>query len=488
MTPRPVSTKFLAPITAGVRLGGHDYKLTEKSSQNVEIQKTIPYYFGKYEFPLQYAQQYGKNMSGVMQDIELGKTILMLPQFQIPEAQKLTQQRLPDIRVNQLFKQLDDKLTAQQLPHLTIKDNFLESDQQQAQGFQHQVQVQQFAKNLIKQDYLVNQHGQPVRIAYDITYPIVKQVEVPVKVEKIVEKPVHITRYIEKPVPVPQPYPVEKIVEKPIHVPVQVTKYIDRPYPVEVRVPIPQPYPVEKIVQKIVKQPYPVEVRVPVQVEKVIEKKVPVPHYIEKPITVEKIVEKPVPHYVDRPYPVEVKVPVPQPFYVEVPRPIHVHSRHYHPLQVQRQNVPIRTTVIQVPLYNTNEQYAQQSQQLSYVFPNPYAYAPQINQYLPPNQHAGFQNAYVPQPQANNGYLPPHTSHDCNPLSGNVNIRNEYAKLEADHSLLPPKLSGIKYTRSFRSARSKFDDSSIRMEYGFKPPLIPSPEIDEQGRPIEKSD
>ncbi|CAG9824355.1 unnamed protein product [Phaedon cochleariae] len=526
VTPRPISTQFLAPITAGIRLQNIEHyeqndKTEQKSNEYVQIQESVPYYLGKFEYPVASDEQVSANYSfensidyRAKGDLELGKILLLLPEP--PRAEKLVQRP---------FDEVDNHLTAQQLPNSQIKDQFQEAQrhvessaqitgdslastqiiqdlQQQISEYQHKYREnnqKETSENDNKNSNLYRVHltqnppeitriiqqPYPVRVPYEVPYPVVKQIPVPVTYQRVVEKPVHITKYVEKPVPVPQPYPVEKVVEKPVHIPVQVTRYIDRPYPVEVRVPYPQPYPVEKLVHNIIRQPYPVEVKVPYPVEKIVEKKVHVPHYIDKPVTVEKIVEKPVthyvdrpypvekivekpvPHYVDRPYPVEVKVPVPQPFYVrvEVPRP--------HPIGVNQ--------AYQRGLYqHILEQNAQQSQQQAF-FSNPYAYAPQINQYLPPRKEIVINNGYLPPKQFSTGYLPPATTADC--THGHTGVNSN------DHiGLLPPRIGdGRTYMRRFRSAR-QFDDNSVRMEYGFMPPMVPSLEIDDKGNPIEKGE
>ncbi|XP_066261613.1 uncharacterized protein [Euwallacea similis] len=90
VTPRPVSSKFLAPITAGVQLQhieeqqSEDSKTIEiqkKATLEVEVQKTIPHYLGMYEYPLGYdGGENGTNVEGkAVQNIELGKTLLYFP-------------------------------------------------------------------------------------------------------------------------------------------------------------------------------------------------------------------------------------------------------------------------------------------------------------------------------------------------------------------------------------------------------------------------
>ncbi|KAJ8922107.1 hypothetical protein NQ315_004039 [Exocentrus adspersus] len=522
VTPRPVSSNFLAAITAGVRLQNIEVQSNDsvnpvKEQYKVEIQKSMPYYLGKFEYPSSiYNEQHitvnsteiNSAQLNAAENIELGKTLLYFP-----GRENLRQPQFI-YSTNQPLTEVNNHISIQQLPATEVKNTFVELDQQQAQGYQHQVAVQlagvdssHVTQSPVEITKIIHK-PYPVKVPYEVPYPVVKQVQVPVTVQKIVEKPIHVTRYIEKPVPVPQPYPVQKIVEKPIHVPVQVTKYVDRPYPVEVRVPYPQPYPVEKLVEKIVRQPYPVEVKVPVPVEKIVEKKVPVPHYVEKPV--EKIVEKPVTQYIDRPYPVEVKVPVPQPYlvHVEFPKPYQVQvnklvQKPYEATHVQAYTLPSLLSVPQnlqygVPLHfytqsgqfnKKSEQQSQQSQQ-TYFYANPYAYAPHINNYLPPRQELTVNNGYLPPVQNNNYYLPP--KKDCDQQNVGSSLRNNYYQVKPDDyiGLLPPKNpnSHLKLVKKLRTARSNFDESSIRMEYGFMPPLIPSLEIDEQGNPIDKSE
>ncbi|XP_057672225.1 putative mediator of RNA polymerase II transcription subunit 26 [Diorhabda carinulata] len=472
-TPTVVVTPRPNPVTTRLESTKNDEENYQINKQNVqvEIQKTIPYYLGKYDSSSGYIS--------IKNELELGKTLLYLPgQLQSSTAK-------PEV---------DNDVNIQKLPNPTVDNRFVELDQ-------HQVVFQQ-QSGLLNQPY-------PIRVPV----PVVKQVTVPVHVEKVVEKPIHITKIVEKPVAVPQPYPVEKIVEKPVHVPVQITKYIDRPYPVAVRVPYPQPYPVEvrvpvhidriiekkvpvphyiekqvpveKIVEKKVPQyvdrPYPVHIQVPVPtpvavpVDRIIEKKIPVPHYIEKQVPVEKIVEKPVPQYIDRPY------PVPQPYYIRIEVPRRYQMVKY--IQKPYANWPLRNewnyqvktnleqfqrninTEVQTRYLN-KEKTVEESNSDGYHYPNPYTYAPKF--YLPPK----------PDLVLNKGYLPP-LSHSCDHGEGKDN--HNYVGLS------PPKADeGV--SRKYRSARSNFNDKNIKMEYGFMPPLVPSLEIDEYGQPVEKDE
>ncbi|XP_048521712.1 uncharacterized protein LOC125504169, partial [Dendroctonus ponderosae] len=529
VTPRPVSSQFLAPITAGVQLQQVEEQLSEDTrtvethgKTSVQIQKTIPYYLGMYEYPLGFdILSSGEQNSGqvrsaedkAVENIELGKTLLYFPEQQSPKAEQLITnshsedqtQILNDINSNHLGNQQQEN-EAQEI--------------NQGRG-QLLLKINQDQQNVAAEDQLPETLINFEQVGDYQSYR-----------EKEAESPAVVTQVVEKPVP----YPVEKIVERPVQVPVEITKYVDRPYPVEVRVPYPQPYAVEKVVEHIVKQPYPVEVKVPVQVpvpvEKIVERKVPVPYYIEKPD--EKIVEKPIEKIVER------KVP----YFVERP------GAHYlgRPFSVPSNS---QGYLLQIPglfskqKYSTLVQNAYQPSALQVHYSNLkppqqpfghnglqqyFSYAPENNQYLPPKQNMRINNGRIPtklkklnllvfprmnianlppvtsnphdlyrtspqhqsarfsNAQLNNGYLPPFSSPDSNQAEGSSNYAYNVKKPEQPIGLIPPKRPAASDAGKNRLSRSHFDDSSVRMEYGFMPPLIPSLEIDEQGRPIEKDD
>ncbi|VEN57311.1 unnamed protein product, partial [Callosobruchus maculatus] len=412
VTPRPVSTQFLAPITAGVRLDNEEKNdIAEKKSEaeenvpkedtQVEIQKTIPYYLGKLEYPMQYDTNYDYtgNITQMMAtnaaaDLELSKTLLYFPM--VP----------PDVEVN-------NHLTNQQLPKPVIKEKFTEMDYQQ-------YEMQQTQQNRVVAKPL------PIQLPYQAPYHVASPVAIPVKVDKVSQKHGHVIKMIQKPIIMQQPYHVHKIIEKPVHVPV-VSSY--RQYPFDVRVPYqyPQYYPMQHV-----KQQYHTEVKVPLSVER----RVPVRHHIQSHVSMDRAVQKPIPHYV--------------PYYIQVPTSIPA---------VVPQNY------VQEPVKQSPEPQAQHSQQQSFLL-----YAP-----------AARNNVQ----KSNNGYLPPARS--CEQESSS-NLRYLYfARPEELPGLMPPKPE-TRFAKSHRTARSNFDESSIRMEYGFMPPLIPSIEIDEYGRPIDKGD
>lgn len=379
----------------------------------------------------------------------------------------------------------------------------------------------------LKQPNTVVYHQQPaptpITIEKPVPYPVQtiveKHIPVPYEVQKQVTVPVHIETKI------PVPYPVEKKVHVPVEVekiverPVEVTKYVDKPYPVEVRVPHPVPvpihvhhsYPVDRIVEK--KVPYPVEVEkivektVPVQVpypvekivERVVEKPVTVTQFIEKPYPVEKPVPYPVevPRFIEKkvPYPVEVKVPykveVPSPTTYPVESKVVNNQNSYNPYLY---TYPIQANVA-IPLgefYVMNHNHGWQQKGWPIAVHN-YNNVHSQNQ----NPSSGIKyptfvdSYYRKAPSSYNGngngnkvissYLPSHNNKQSDnkfssyigpvPLKNNVNT---WGQSNNDYG------NSLKFRRSERHLRG------LRIEYGFKPPLIPSIEIDLNGNPIKK--
>lgn len=327
----------------------------------------------------------------------------------------------------------------------------------------------------------------PYPVHYETRVPVPYPVEkrIPVPVEKIVEKPVTITKYIDKPihiqvpvpqpvpvpVHVPQPYPVDRIVERKVPYPVHVDRIVEKKVPVNV------PYPVEKVVEKIVEKPvvvtkyidkpYPVEKKVPYPVEKIVEKKVPypvqVPYEVKVPYPVEKIVEK------------QVHIPVPVYRYghhedtsernnaqyenykddrnKRVPNRQQVYIAQYYHLLKERQKQPIQST-------QWGNQYASSYQYIN----NTSGSKPQEKK---ENNLANYLTYLTnAQSKANQYYGPAPTQNQDDWWQNNKNYVVEVKMRRADRE---PKMS------------------NLRIEYGgFKPPLIPSTEVDLDGMPINK--
>ncbi|CAK1549371.1 unnamed protein product [Leptosia nina] len=350
----------------------------------------------------------------------------------------------------------------------------------------------------------------PVPVEQKVLYPVPVEKPVPVPVpvdrpvDRIVHKEVPVPYPVEKKVPylvphevrVPVPYPVErripvpveKIVEKPV------TKIVERhikvPHPVPYEVHVPKPYPVDRIVEK--KVPY------PVHIDRIIEKKVPVQVPYPVKTVVEKIVEKPVivTKYVDKPYPVERIVEK------KVPYPVEVKS-HYS----NKPDIPYQFEKIDPAIYYGygNGGYQHGGNFINYI---PRVSTLQQNQQLQNYmQHqAESQRIYQIQ-KATDEYLkglykqnvPVHSS-----LWG-TQYASSYSYLNAtDKNYVPSnyitndqKYYGPPPTKAYNFTWEKHQDydrrrtdrvpKNLRIEYGgFKPPLIPSTEVDLDGNPIKK--
>lgn len=508
ITPKPISSSFLTPITAAVTLqnSAESQNVVQqlKSNTIVEVQKSIPYYVGKVELI--------ENSPGVQEH---------LVTVQNPKSEALIQdhQFMDNVKVNQHIQEeqelsihfpLKTKLSpvAVLQPYPGEATNIVEKPVEVVKIVEKPVPVE------VKVPY-----GVPIEV------PVTVEKQVPVPVEKIVEKPVEVTRIIEKPVPVhvPQPYAVEveRIVEKEVQVPYEVTKYVEKPVPVHIPVPHPVAVPVEveKVVEKIIRQPYRVEVPIrvevpvkvpvphPVPVTKFIEKPYPVEKIVEKPVKVEKIVEKPVTKYVNRPYPVHIRIPVPTPvavpvevkvpfpYAVEIPKYLnHIPQDKPYGAQALSYRFPFQKQLssqsINIPVSIAPTKLQQVSFDINKYKPQ---HLEPISPYHPLPTHSSITQKILPNPYQ---YAPKYQPHwkniNCDyHISPSTQIRS--SKALDFVGLVPPlpphnvfyrHVDSKSYTRRPRQSFG----SNLRVEYGFKPPLIPSVETDEHGTPIEKDD
>lgn len=371
-----------------------------------------------------------------------------------------------------------------------------------------------------------------------------KEVQVPYTVEKLIEKIVDrpIEKIVEKPVPYPvevekivdRPYPIDRIVEKLVHVPYAVEKYIDRPVEVEKIIEKEVQVPVDRIVEKYV------DVPVHVPVEKIIDR----PYAVEK--IVEKIVDRPVPIEIQVPYPVHipyaVQVPVHVPYAVEkeIPYPVayavqvpytptRPNHHHHHIVKTTSTNelghklfgkqkhsekhIFLGDSVGQhggsqsntihhsvdggKKLYFT-PQYHHTSTVLHpiknsvrYNYPKPVYGVPFLDGHHQTKSSAThlFPNSYPHQTYAGtfdyqtniykDDYLGPPPLQQYWPFNGGTDLVvassiNEY------HRHYPQPVN------SLSSRQNSNFGKNLRWEYGFKPPLVPSIEIDEHGNPINR--
>ncbi|KAL4704664.1 hypothetical protein ACJJTC_016608 [Scirpophaga incertulas] len=353
----------------------------------------------------------------------------------------------------------------------------------------------------------------PYETKVPVPYPVEKKV--PVTVEKIVEKPVTVTKVVEKPVhievPVPQPvpvpvhvrepYPVDRIVEKKVPYPVHVDRIVEKKVPIKV------PYPVQTVVEKIVEKPvvvtkyvdkpYPVEKRVPYPVEKIVEKKVPypvhVPVEVKVPYPVDRIVEKP------------VHVPIKVPYAVEkyIDRPYPVYGYGYSHVS-QTHNLPQYTKYVQNSLdlqrQASTQNYLKKRQQQNFD-----QQKESSNQNYVQNQQIQPNAQNLKQKQIN----PVYTTHWGNQYAASFDYVNasqhandvkrslvDYLNKMNYYGPPPPQnyddwweknknyVVEMKVRRTDRTPKV----TKLRIEYGgFKPPLIPSTEVDLDGIPVNKN-
>ncbi|XP_077283661.1 uncharacterized protein LOC143909523 [Arctopsyche grandis] len=363
----------------------------------------------------------------------------------------------------------------------------------------NKVQFDRIVENSIHQQ-LKQQHGLPTALPliqkptaiphlaptviekhFPIPYEVEKRVPYPVEVERIVERPIEVTKYVDK------PYPVEVKVPHPVHVPV----HVHHSYPVDRIIEKKVPYPVE--VEKIVEKQVPVQVPYPVEkiVERVVEKPVHVTQFIEKPYPVEKPVPYPVEvqHIIEKnvPYPVEVKVPYKQhPITYPIQNkqvPFKLVNNPYIVTYPVHPNIPVNLG----QLYFVNQNYGWQQKEwpvVNHYYNNAYSqnqnpikvnYPTHVDSYYrkAPSSYGG-NKVVSSQLSTINGaesiknystYLGPV------PIQNNLNIWGQNDNTNGN---------SLKYRRSDRNSRG------YRMEYGFKPPLIPSIEIDMNGQPINR--
>ncbi|XP_053667813.1 uncharacterized protein LOC128718168 [Anopheles marshallii] len=511
VVPKPVSSRYLAPIQAGLRLSNADKshsaddcldgdtKLKEQTVVEVQKSVNIKNILINQETPN--VHQFGTRAKIIKQPVYVEKPIERIvkqPIYIEKPIEKIVKQ---PVFVEKKVQQIVKQPVYIEKPVAVPVDRIVE-----------------------KPIYHTRYVDRPIPIGHQVHVPVEKIVEKPILVEKIVAQQVNVpypvTHVVDRPVP------VEKIVEKPVTV--EVAHYVDRPYPVEKVVdrPIPVEVPVEKIVEKIVDRPVAVErvvekhvqVPVPVAVEKVIEKIVdrPVPYPVEKiidrPYPVEKIVEK----IVDRPYPVQVPIQVPVHYPVEVPvgipipypvekyitLPIHEHKPTLSIIKtIHHEHFDIGKFLAQKKKHFVDNIFPKSHHPSKVIVESPGKYVFQPNLRYPKNDlHYG---ASAPIPVIDDGNhlnAQAHFFHEkSNPTLGIVFNGDAYAGnfgyihhepiVKDDYVGPTPLLDDHWAAKSdVKFRRSPSYGKSLRIEYGgFKPPLVPSVEIDEHGIPLPKA-
>lgn len=511
VTQSPISNKFLAPIQAGLRLS-NEGKHIDDCLDLVQKQQPIV------DEPEKINGQ-RKTVVEVQKSINI-KNILISQEEQKPKQQPVYQQQVFGARFIPKKQKVIHQNVYIDRPYPVEVNKYIEKPVR--------VEVPVHVDRIVEKPV-----PYPVPVEKIIEKPVEriveKEVQGPVQkvfIEKIVEKPIHHTHYqpyqVSKTERIPVPYVVEKIVDRPVTVEKIVEKIVDRP--VEVEKIVERPY--KQVVEKIVDRPYPVEVErivekevkveVPVEkvVEKIIDRPVPVEVPIDRPypVTVEKIVEK----FVDRPIPYAVHVPYPVPYAVHVAPPKQHHTiikttTHEHGKNLFNLNHK-----------NTKHVYIPNHPPINHHFTSNLIQSPEhssANQhhYLPPISHPHESTVLKPVHALSNQLSPPtffYTNVKPKPVYGvpflghsiktthlfpkHLTYDNQYAgsfdyqsHIYKDDYLGPPPLqlhnhlwSPYRQTPKFR--RNINFGKSLRWEYGFRPPLIPSVEIDEHGNPINK--
>ncbi|XP_055855748.1 uncharacterized protein LOC129918992 [Episyrphus balteatus] len=395
------------------------YQQQQKYIQDQQKQqKQLEEYQQKQQLQLQQYQQQQQNQQQQYEQLKQQQQVEQQYQQQQQYFQQKQQQQQEKQQQEQFLQVQQQQHNQQQMQKYQQQQmQYYQQQQQQHQQQQEQQKKEQEQKKLIKYN--------TVKVEKIVPKPY----PVPVKeiVEKIVERPVHVEHIVEKPVNVP--YPVREVVEK----------IVDRPYPVEKIIdrPVHIPYPVQ--VDHFIDRPYAVRVPVPVAVP------VPVHQYIDRPYPVEKIIEKPI-HV---PYPVDkiVEKIVEKHIPVEVERIVEKPAPTKKP--VPKKPLPVVHTVS--PAKNTKHKI------------NP----EELLELVPPPVDQAVHDGYKTLPDdiefiLIDDYNGPVPSHDNQGYQWN---KPEKRATAGNHN--------IKRSPEFRR--------NLRVEYGFRPPLIPSVEIGEKG-------
>ncbi|XP_020289405.1 uncharacterized protein LOC109857486 [Pseudomyrmex gracilis] len=325
-------------------------------------------------------------------------------------------------------------------------------------------------------------------------------------------------------VPLPRPYPVEKIVEKTVHVPhpIEIEKVIEKKIP----------FPVERVIEKQVQIPIPIPQPYPVQVNRVAEKHIRVPY----PINIDQIIDRRVPVHrflINPPlYPLHVKQPVtylthmsPAPIDNPVERSPGF-SQSYRPYRAEKTTdsggLIIETKVNKYqsksrkPVLNsetTNPRGSglrfephQNETNVSYYYGDfydrPLAYDNNVD--VNKNYVPHFSDVRLILPKKFDSHVVLRSSLSkpvflrqqvVVNLDKDKSINNEYTNLETSRKpsqgkgfqVKPSQLStsaaqSSLITAVLRKSRQPENIGSFRqskMEYGFKPPMIPSVQYDE---------
>ncbi|XP_026324533.1 uncharacterized protein LOC113233599 [Hyposmocoma kahamanoa] len=538
VTPRPLGQKYLAPITVALRLlNSNDTEtfnaIDDHETSDSEISEAI-------DKP----KQHEKTVVEVQESVPVSITHINDVEVHTHYLEEgRANNKGPLDYAKSLYNKYMDVLDSSKTRYYSDEKNADNSkDHDTSENMQTEVEVRPNNLDNDRKEYIMDYNDYESN-NHKIIQPIIIEKEVPVTkfVDRFIEKQIPYAEHVQVPVdrPVAVPVPFEKIVERPV----EVTRYVDkpypvevpRPYPVEVKVPYPVeqkvfidrpvhvPYPIEKLVEKQIFHQVPVptpvavpyEVQVPVEQQVLypvpIETPVPVPYQVEKPVPVEKIVTKqvPVPYPVEKivekkvPYPVqvpvEVKVPYPVEKIIENPYAIYNYGYghgygqgqgsqnhpHYLKYDQQRQASHVQNQIQKAHEQRLQNQYAQYLKEKQNVqtthWGHLYASSYQHINNVDPKPTTGFrktpvltnyinyvtnQNQNQNQEQSSAYYGPPPVEKYNDSWEKNKNYIVE-----------------VKLRRTDRQPKN----GNLRIEYGgFKPPLIPSTEVDLDGMPVKK--
>lgn len=328
-------------------------------------------------------------------------------------------------------------------------------------------------------------------------------------------------------VPLPRPYPIEKIVEKTVHVPhpIEIEKVIEKkiPFPVErvvekqvqVPIPIPQPYPVQvpvtRVAEKHIRVPY------PINIEQIIDRKVPVHRFLVHPPLYPLHVKQPV-TYLTHVSPAPINNPVEKsPAFSQSFRPyraekttdnggfiIETKVNKYQ----QKSRKPVLNSETTNPRGGLRSEPHQNETNVSYYYsdfydrPLTYDNNVDVNKNYVPASHFSDVRLILPKKFDGHVVLRPPVSKPVFlrqqvvlNLDKDKSINDEYTNLETSRK--PSQSKGFQakspqlstsatqsslITAVLRKSRQPENIGSFRqskMEYGFKPPMIPSVQYDE---------
>ena len=285
---------------------------------------------------------------------------------------------------------------------------------------------------------------------------------------------------------VPQVYPIEKVIEKTVHVPhaLDVVEKV--------------PYPVEKVIEKQITIPQPFPVHVPI--DRIVEKQIRIPY----PVHVEKVIEKKVPFTIQR-------FIIPFPIHFRVPQPISVEK-------VVEKAVPVGTAKLVKsvgPIYNAQNDGSYQQIRQSFQTPSAPLYGPAADDqgYFNATQFYGLGYAALNRPHVRQpvvhakkfgsyGVQYPHVA-AYSALIGSNGSPGNYGRvvsMDKDEYVGPVPRKALQGSLGIQSKSLQYASPDIqatmrrtrqevgntgsfrqsKMEYGFKPPMVPSVQYDEQ--------